>query len=64
MRQRTSAERLADAFKEKGLKFSCELPRNLPPVRADFDRAIQVLTNLLTNALRYTPAPGEVNSDG
>jgi histidine kinase len=29
-------------------------------VRADVDRAIQVLTNLLTNALRYTPAGGLV----
>jgi signal transduction histidine kinase len=24
------------------------------------DRAVQVLTNLLTNALRYMPAPGTV----
>ena len=57
---RVAAERIADGFKEKGLKFSCDLPGNLPPVHADFDRAIQVLNNLLTNALRYTTAPGEV----
>jgi histidine kinase len=29
-------------------------------VQADPDRAIQVLSNLLSNALRYTPAPGLV----
>jgi signal transduction histidine kinase len=29
-------------------------------VRADPDRAVQVLTNLLSNALRYTPPPGTV----
>jgi histidine kinase len=32
----------------------------LPAVKADPDRAAQALTNLLTNALRYTPAPGRV----
>jgi histidine kinase len=32
----------------------------LPLVLADADRAVQVLSNLLTNALRYTPVGGEV----
>ena len=32
----------------------------VPDVMADSDRAIQVLTNLLGNALRYTPAAGSV----
>jgi two-component system, OmpR family, sensor histidine kinase BaeS len=36
------------------------IPPHLPAVQADQDRAVQVLTNLLTNALRYTPAPGRV----
>ena len=27
---------------------------------ADLARAVQILTNLLVNALRYTPAPGRV----
>ncbi|HEX2916354.1 MAG TPA: ATP-binding protein [Chloroflexia bacterium] len=57
---RAALERLEGQFKEKGLEFSVALPENLPPVQADRDRAIQVLTNLLTNALRYTPAPGTV----
>ena len=33
---------------------------SLPTVLADKDRAAQVLTNLLTNALRYSPAGGKV----
>jgi signal transduction histidine kinase len=57
---RVAVERVSAQFKEKGLDFSCDLPANLPPVKADFDRAVQVLTNLLINALRYTPAPGRV----
>ena len=36
------------------------MPAGLPHVRADLDRAVQVLSNVLTNALRYTPAPGTV----
>jgi signal transduction histidine kinase len=51
---------LTDAFAEKGLDLATELAPDLPAVRADPDRAVQVLTNLLTNALRYTPAPGTV----
>lgn len=46
---------------EKGLRLSVTVREGLPAVRADQDRAVQVLTNLLTNSLRYTPAPGEVS---
>jgi signal transduction histidine kinase len=55
-----AVERLETQFRDKGLEFIHTLPQNLPAVQADRDRAIEVLTNLLTNALRYTPAPGTV----
>jgi signal transduction histidine kinase len=55
-----ATERLSLQFKEKGLKLHTDFPVDLPEVRADHDRSVQVLTNLLTNALRYTPAPGTV----
>jgi signal transduction histidine kinase len=48
--------RLGPEFVEKGLTLDVTVPRALPHVYADFDRAVQVLSNLLTNALRYTPA--------
>jgi signal transduction histidine kinase len=57
---RTTAKRLSPKFAEKHIKLTLNLPAGLPPVLADEDRAIQVLTNLLGNALAYTPAEGQV----
>jgi len=37
-----------------------ELTPSLPPILADEDRAIQILTNLTGNALQYTPEGGKV----
>lgn len=48
------------AFETLGVALRSELPGNLPRVRADADRLVQVLTNLLANALRHTPAGGTV----
>lgn len=56
----TALDRLSSAFTEKSLTLHVAVPSRLTPVLADQDRAVQVLTNLLTNALRYTPAPGNV----
>lgn len=56
----TAIDRLAAQFAESDLTLQATGTAHLPAVWADRDRAIQVLTNLLTNALRYTPAPGQV----
>ena len=64
----TTARRLARQFDEKQVRLTLNLPTDpsapsgqvLPPVLADEDRLTQVLTNLLANALAYTPADGEV----
>lgn len=55
-----AVDRLGESFSDKGLAFETEVSSGLPAVRADQDRAVQALTNLLSNALRYTSAPGRV----
>lgn len=68
-------EDTADAFRtrleEKKLSLAVEISPDLPKVYADHNRVVQILSNLLNNAWRYTPtgrsirvtataAPGEV----
>lgn len=47
-------------FAEKGLAVVTNIAPHLPAVWADRDHAIQILSNLLTNALLYTPPAGQV----
>ena len=53
-------EPLEGQFGEKGLQFQVNLPEVLPLVMSEQKRAVQILTNLLVNSLRYTSAPGDV----
>lgn len=53
-------DRFLHAFEEKGLVLETKLAAGLSPVRADRERVGQILNNLLSNALRYTPGPGRV----
>ena len=53
--------RIAPQFAEKGIVLTSDVSADLPTVQADADRIIQVLINLLGNALRYTPPDGTVN---
>lgn len=57
-------ETLVDLFdglaREKGVTLDVELAQHLPPVSTDSDRVRQVLHNLLANAIRHTPAAGQV----
>ncbi len=45
---------------EKGLALHVDLPpENLPPVWGHYDRLMQVITNLLSNSIKFTPQ-GEI----
>lgn len=56
----TTAKRLGRTLEEKRITLTLGLPADLPPILADEDRLTQILTNLLGNALAYTPAGGSV----
>ncbi|MCS6963455.1 MAG: GAF domain-containing protein [Thermoflexus sp.] len=45
---------------EKNQRLELDLPEFLPPVRADKDRLIQILMNLVSNAHKYTPEGGRI----
>jgi signal transduction histidine kinase len=45
---------------ERGISLVLERPAALPLVLADRDRLAQVMGNLLSNALRYTPPEGRI----
>ena len=47
-------------FDEKGVELKSAVLGDLPSVLADVDRVVQVLSNLLSNALRHTPDGGRV----
>jgi len=47
-------------FTSKEQVLTLEVPADLPLVYADLNRAEQVLTNLLSNAYKYTPEKGEI----
>lgn len=54
------AEHFQPQFAAHEVTFQLVLPDILPTVHIDRDRIDQVLINLLTNALRYTPSGGSV----
>ena len=51
---------LGRQFDDKNIQLEISVEPNLPNVLVDRDRIIQVLTNLVGNALQYTPSGGKV----
>ena len=55
----SALELAAPSLERAGLRLEVDIPPTLP-ARADPDRLAQVLANLLSNAVRYTPRGGTV----
>ena len=53
-------ERFRSAFEERGVSLETREDGPASSVHADFERSLQVLSNLLSNALRHTPEGGSV----
>jgi signal transduction histidine kinase len=50
----------ASLIKQKDLQYEVRIPSGLPPIRADRDKVMHVLTNLIGNAVDFTPARGRL----
>lgn len=55
-----TAELFGSIAQERGIGFSVDVPEKLPAISVDPDRAVQVLSNLLANALKVTTKGGRV----
>jgi two-component system OmpR family sensor kinase/two-component system sensor histidine kinase BaeS len=53
-------ERMKPQANQKNIRLTATYQEPLPRIRVDTDRIAQVLTNLIGNAIRYTPEGGEV----
>lgn len=57
---RETAEQVRGTALGKGVELAVELPEGDLPVWGERDRLRQVIAKLLTNAIKFTPAPGRV----
>jgi PAS domain S-box-containing protein len=55
-----AADSLRPLIEEAKLVLSTDLQPGLPPVLGDKDRLIQVVTNLLSNSIKFTPESGNI----
>lgn len=47
----------------EGIEVQTNIPSDLPPIEADRDKIYRVLSNLLNNAIKYTPSKGQIVVD-
>jgi PAS domain S-box-containing protein len=60
------AEKSVEKFRTQTDKhtFSVDFPDNMPPVRGDYERMREVLSNLISNAIKYSPDGGLIRVGG
>lgn len=59
-----TVDMLAGLAREAGVAVQIDIPRDFPPLRTDERRLRQVLVNVVTNAVKFTPAGGSVTVQG
>ncbi|RZL96203.1 MAG: histidine kinase [Variovorax sp.] len=52
---RQAVQTTGELFRERGARVELRLPEALPPLKADPDRLMQVVINLLSNAAKFVP---------
>ena len=57
---REASDMLEPIAREKSITFVANAADDLPPVRADAARVLQVISNLVGNAVKFTPAGGSI----
>ncbi|RMH00655.1 MAG: GAF domain-containing protein [Chloroflexi bacterium] len=57
-------ERFTKAIKERQLNLEKIGLTELPPIKADLKRLVQAFSNLLGNAIKYTPDHGKITIEG
>lgn len=57
---RLAVEPLIQAMRERRIHLEIDGIEQLPPIYADFKRLVQAFTNLLGNAVKYTPDNGNI----
>jgi PAS domain S-box-containing protein len=60
------AEKAVDKFRTQVDRhtFSVNFPPNFPPVKGDYERIREVLSNLISNAIKYSPDGGLIRIGG
>jgi len=56
----TARSRLEIQAQRKEIALTVNTPGHIPPVLADAERIVQVLVNLVHNAIKFTPAGGQI----
>jgi len=54
-------EKLVPLAAEEGLELNITIPKDLPIIHGDQEHLEQALSNLVDNAIRYTPAGGRID---
>jgi signal transduction histidine kinase len=53
-------ESVQTQIEKKNLHLHLDIDQNLPQIRADYNRVVQIMTNLVSNAYKYTPEGGDI----